>query len=108
VKIRNLTQTFILAITGAVIAFILNFFVLQNIIIPDPCYYHKHDTTRLFDLFYDLPAFEGNHPFPTEFNFILTLVVGAITGIFYSIYRIGKVKRKPIINTLDGHLGRTE
>jgi hypothetical protein len=47
-------------------------------LIPDPCYYHFHNTTWLFDLFYESKS--DGHPFPTIFNFIFTIVAGAIAG----------------------------
>jgi len=60
-------------ILGLVVMYVLNFFVLERIIIPDPCYYHSHDTNKVFDLFYELTAKEGYHPTPTRLNLILTL-----------------------------------
>ena len=67
--------------------YVLNFFILENIIIPDPCYYHSHETNQIFDLFYDLPAAEGFHPVPTRFNLFLTLITGGLTGMIFGIKR---------------------
>jgi hypothetical protein len=67
-------------VVGSILACLLNFFVLQNILIPDPCYYHDHETNKVFDLFYTLSAGEGYHPFPTPFNFLFTLFVGGVSG----------------------------
>lgn len=65
---------------GAMAAFVFNFFFLEKIIIPDPCYYHSHDTSPAFDVFYCFPGSEGGHPFPTTFNVVLTLITGAVLG----------------------------
>ncbi len=58
----------------------------QTLIIPDPCYYHKHETTKIFDLFYELTTAEGYHPSPTKLNFIITIVIGMLLGLI-----IGKI-----------------
>ncbi len=75
-------------LTGSALAFVLNFFILEKILIPDPCYYHSHDTNKVFDIFYELTAGEGFHPFPTKFNFIFTLTIGAVSGLTFSIYKL--------------------
>lgn len=75
------------AFVGIVLAFFFNYFILDKILIPDPCYYHSHDTNKLFDIFYNLPASEGYHPFPTKFNFVFTTIIGAILGLTISIYK---------------------
>ena len=77
-------------LTATVLAYVLNFFVLERILIPDPCYYHARETNKIFDIFYDLPAFAGGHPFPTTFNFIFTLTIGAILGLTFSIIILKK------------------
>ena len=72
-------------ISGAVIAFVANYFFIEQLIIPDPCYYHSRETTFLFDIFYSMPASAGDHPIPTIFNFIFTLMAGSFIG-----YKFGK------------------
>lgn len=56
-----------------------NFYILEDWIIPDPCYYHGR-SNWFFDLFYDKPAFNGGHPWPSKFNYILTFIVGVLIG----------------------------
>jgi len=75
-------------------ALIANYGFLENIIIPDICYYHNNDyqTTALFDLFYHFPGQEGGHPAPTWFNFITTLIIGSLVG--WLLARL-LTKRKP-------------
>ena len=73
---------------GSTIAFIANYLLLENIIIPDPCYYHSRDTTKLFDLFYSMTAASGDHPFPTIFNFISTLTIGGLVGFLFGKWRL--------------------
>jgi len=65
--------------------FLFNYLFLERLIIPDPCYYHSHETTMLFDLFYELTASEGYHPTPTIFNLILTLIIGTVAGVFLGL-----------------------
>lgn len=76
--------------TGIVIVFLFNYLLLEALIIPDPCYYHSHDTTKLFDLFYELTASEGFHPTPTMFNLVITLVIGAVTGLVIGLLLMNK------------------
>ncbi len=77
-------------ILGLVITFVLNFFILERIIIPDECYYYSHDTNKIFDLFYELTAAEGFHPTPTILNLGLTFMTGIIAGLIFGIRRTTK------------------
>jgi hypothetical protein len=79
-------------LAGTVLAFVFNYLILDKILIPDPCYYHTHDTNKVFDIFYELSSAEGYHPFPTKFNFIFTATLGAIFGLTFSIYKLKKHK----------------
>jgi hypothetical protein len=75
---------------GLVLMYALNYFLLERLIIPDPCYYHSHDTNKVFDLFYELTAQEGYHPTPTKLNLILTLTIGALIGLILGIKQTKK------------------
>ena len=81
-------------VIGLTITFIANYFFLENIIIPDPCYYHSRDTTKLFDLFYSMTAVNGDHPFPTIFNLIFTLTIGGLAGFLFGRWRLKTKERK--------------
>jgi hypothetical protein len=83
-------------IAGLVLTFVFNFIILDSILIPDPCYYHSHETNKVFDIFYELD--EGNHPFPTIFNFIFTLTTGAILGFTFSILKLKKRDKNKTTN----------
>jgi len=72
---------------GTITFFVFNFLVLERITIPDPCYYQSHDTTKFFDLFYEMKAGEGYHPTATYLNLILTLTLGSITGLTWGLKR---------------------
>lgn len=87
---KRITIIILSALAGTVLAFVFNFLILDKILIPDPCYYHTHDTNKVFDIFYELTSSEGYHPFPTKFNFILTATFGAIIGVTFSIYKLKK------------------
>lgn len=86
-KERQLILTIILILVVAFAAFVLNFFVLDSLFIPDICYYHNHEfkTNKIFDLFYSFPPGEGGHPSPTNFYFIFTLTAGALLAGYYRI-----------------------
>lgn len=81
-------------LAGAILAFLFNFLILDKILIPDPCYYHSHRTNKVFDIFYELTAGDGFHPYPTPFNFIFTLTIGALSGMTLSIRQLKKHRRK--------------
>jgi len=91
---KQVILIFLSAIAGVVLAFILNFIVIEKILIPDPCYYHVHGTNKVFDIFYYFPSFEGGHPFPTQFNFIFTIIIGALLGIVFCIYKLKFLTKK--------------
>ncbi|MFM2225239.1 MAG: hypothetical protein RJA07_1441 [Bacteroidota bacterium] len=90
--IKRTIIIFISTLAGCIVGFLFNVFVVYNIIIPDPCYYHNHDfkTSRLFNLFYEITGAEGYHPTPTMFNIIFALVVGALLGFTLSFYKTKK------------------
>lgn len=67
-------------VLGMILFYILNYFILERLLIPDPCYYHAHDTTTIFNLFYQLTGEEGFHPSPTSLNYVITLTAGALVG----------------------------
>lgn len=75
-----LVKRIIFLLIGAFLSLPLNYFFLEIFLIPDPCYYHTHETTSLFDLFYSLTSDNGYHPFPTMLNFVVTICVGMISG----------------------------
>ena len=82
---KQIIAIVLLSCMGALLTYLFNFFVLERIIIPDPCYYHSHDTNKIFDLFYDLTAKEGFHPTPSNLNTILTLGIGATVGAILGV-----------------------
>lgn len=85
--------TFFSILSGIILAFIVNA-KIQSVIIPDPCYYHTHEPTKMFSLFYSLSPVEGFHPFPTMLNFVLTSLTGISIGLVVSIYARRRRDRK--------------
>ncbi len=92
--IKRITIISLSILAGVVLTYVFNFFILDKVLIPDPCYYHTHNTNKIFDVFYELTAAEGYHPSPTTFNFILTMTIGAILGLTFSIYILKKRDKK--------------
>jgi hypothetical protein len=68
---------------GLITAFVLHFLV-EAILIPDPCAYHSEETTKIFNLFYEITSDEGYHPSPTLFNYIVTLALGLSLGFLFN------------------------
>lgn len=84
------------SLIGIIIAFLFNYLLLERLIIPNPCYYHSHNTTKVFDLFYKLTASEGYHPTPTIFNLTITLITGALTGLLFGLKFTNKKQKLKI------------
>lgn len=96
--VKKMAVVILSALTGTVLAFLLNFLILDKLLIPNPCYCHSHDTNKVFDIFYELTSSEGYRPFPTKFNFIFTTTIGAIFGLTLSIYKLRKYYERKITN----------
>jgi len=67
--------------SGLLVSFVLHF-MIEGILIPDPCAYHGEKTTQFFDLFYKMTSDEGYHPSPTTLNYVLTITLGLLLGFF--------------------------
>jgi hypothetical protein len=80
-----------LVIVGAIAMSIFNYWYLENIIIPDPCYYHARETTPIFDIFYSISSVDGDHPVPSAFNYIFTLLIGSLFGWAIAKYLSKKI-----------------
>ena len=86
-------------ITGSILSLLFNFLLLDSILIPDPCYYHSHDTGWLFDLFYNITTAEGGHPSPSLFNLVFTIATGGAIGYAIARYVLRARIEKSMINT---------
>ena len=56
----------------------LNYAVIEPLLIPDPCYYHSHNSNFMIDIFYNSSSASNGHPEPNIFNFIFTLCIGIL------------------------------
>jgi hypothetical protein len=65
-------------------ALLVNFLLLERILVSDPCYYHIHEAGPVFRLFYEFTT-DGGHPFPTILNVAITIMAGG--GIGYATAR---------------------
>jgi len=86
----KISVIFLFVFLGAVMALLLNLLLIEQLIIPDLCYYHSHPTTALFDVFYNFPPGEGGHPAPTLFNLIITLLLGGLMGFMLAKRKLKK------------------
>lgn len=64
----------------------ISLFVLDPIFIPDPCYYHTHEITIWIDLFYEINAGEGFHPYPNLVYIGLFSIIGMLLGYMLTKY----------------------
>ena len=55
---------------------LLNYGVIEPMLVPDECYYHSHEPNAMMNLFYSYSSASGGHPEPNLFNFVFTLIVG--------------------------------
>ena len=90
---KAFTITFCI-LAGTLITALFNYLFVERLLIPDPCYYHSNPTNWFFDIFYVLKAEEGYHPFPTMYNFIITVMLGAALGLIYGLALINNPKSK--------------
>lgn len=67
--------------SGGLISFGLNFLLIESILIPDICLYHKIEPSKIFTLFYKPPACNKYHPATTTLNICITLIIGVIIGV---------------------------
>lgn len=74
-----------------IVCILLNYGVIEHLIIPDECYYHMNGTSTVFDLFYSISSASGGHPEPTVFNFLFTL---------FCRYTIARIVIKQILNKM--------
>lgn len=84
-KLNKLFLTFVIEVFCAIFLLIIDFQVIEDLIIPDICAFHYgKQASMFFDLFYGFPAAEGGHPFPTVFHFFFTIFIGGTFGFFVS------------------------
>jgi len=67
-----------------IVAILLNVFLIERLIIPDICYYHSHQTTFYFDIFFSFPPSEGGHPVTSNFSIVLSFLIGGILGFYFT------------------------
>ena len=91
-KLNKLFLTFVIVLFFVILALLVDFQFVEDLIIPDICAFHYgKQTSMLFDLFYEFPASEGGYPFPTVFHFFFTIFIGASLGFFVSKIILRKI-----------------
>lgn len=55
---------------------IIGNYILLPIFIPDPCYYHIHETTPMIELLFDFSPGNGFHPSPAKLGYLLFAFFG--------------------------------
>lgn len=74
-KLNKIIFLILFSIPGIITSYILSYFI-ELILIPDDCYYHEHETNWLIELLYDFPSWNGLHPYPSTFQFVLIFGFG--------------------------------
>ena len=83
-KLNKLFLSFVIVVFCAIFLLIIDFHVIEYLIIPDICAFHYgKQTSMLFDLFYEFTVAEGGHPFPRFFIFYLQFLLGELLGFLY-------------------------
>jgi len=90
-RTKTILLGLVLTLPWLVVFFLINRFA-QSIFLGDECQYHSGETSWVFDLFYDLPAYNGYHPWPSVFNFTLTMIFPALYFGYRSAKRFFKTK----------------
>ncbi|MFN3271217.1 MAG: hypothetical protein ACK40Y_01495 [Cloacibacterium caeni] len=94
-KLNKLFLTFVIEVFCAIFLLIIDFHVIEDLIIPDICAFHYgKQTSMLFDLFYGFPAAEAGHPFPSVFHFFFTIFIGGTFGFFLSKIILKKMMKQ--------------
>ena len=62
---------------GALVMIYLNYTLIYDLIIPDPCYYHTHEMNFIMKIFYTTDSAANGHPEPNMVNVLLSGVAGA-------------------------------
>ena len=70
----------IVIIVFSFLALVLNFAIVDDLIMPDPCYYHSKEMNIFLQLFYSSSSASGGHPEINLFNLICTALIGGILG----------------------------
>jgi len=82
---------YVFSISGFVVAFFVGMFIIEEIVVGDPCQYHppiNKKTNFVFDLFFAAHGGSNSHPEATLLNLIVTLSLGVLLGIIVSRFFI--------------------
>lgn len=90
--IKKVLLTLLTLLVSFIFTHLINFFVIGNIIIGDPCDYDTKGkkTSTIFDLFYNVSSNTGYHPEPSLFNFYFTTGVSLLITTFLAYKLIWK------------------
>ena len=76
----SLQMKWLIIIVFSISALFFNFAYVDNLIIPDPCYYHINEMNPILNFFYTSSSASGGHPEVNLFNIIFTIIIGGLTG----------------------------
>lgn len=86
-KFNRILLITLLSIPGVIVSYML-FFILGNILIPDECYYETHASNWFIELMFDFPSWNGCHPFPSTFQFMLIILFGIYLSYLFCKRRL--------------------
>ena len=70
----------LIIVVYSISALFFNFAYVDNLIMPDPCYYHINKMNPILNLFYTSTSASGGHPEVNLFNIIFTIIIGGLIG----------------------------
>lgn len=70
----------LIIVVFSISALFFNFAYIDNLIMPDPCYYHINKMNPILTLFYTSTSASGGHPEVNLFNIIFTILIGGLIG----------------------------
>jgi hypothetical protein len=87
----NGQMKWLFTVVFAICSLVLNFTIIDKMVMPDPCYYHTHEMNIVLGLFYCSSSASGGHPEINLFNVLFTLFVGGFIG--YTFFSFLEKKR---------------
>ena len=90
---NKISLSILFVVGGAIAAFCLNTFILEDYIVKDFRYAHNNNPGLLFNMFYSTAPCNSCHPVSSTFNLFFTVIVGTIPGLVFYKFTTDKAKK---------------
>jgi hypothetical protein len=81
-KVQSRILVLLLILTGIIVSFLVNFLIIDSLLIPDICKYHAVEPNWFINLLFTFESADGGHPFPSLIHLIINLILGILLGLF--------------------------